>query len=313
MMNQGIHFQDKNKYSLRYVKLLGILLAAFSLLIFAIVLWPRQTDNKQISLGQTFDQGNNQFQFAGADTDKQSAAMCFYVTKNTIDPLAPLTTVVVTKKTHSGNDFHTQLKQVADDYYVVKLKKSAISNGRLFVKLGSKKDLSGVTSAIDFVLLDLRHPTKVTSLTEGIYLKNYLKILRSNTTNRIASLEKKLVQYNHDLQILKTSLARQKDTANLQVGKQKRATEQRMTQTETNIQDKKQDISDTQSAIKVAQSNLQSYEKRYQHYADHWVRMCVCNDRISKSALGVTVNALLRCEWCNTENESALTVNLNFC
>ncbi|EPC84625.1 hypothetical protein Lpp124_06493, partial [Lacticaseibacillus paracasei subsp. paracasei CNCM I-4649] len=23
MMNQGIHFQDKNKYSLRYVKLLG--------------------------------------------------------------------------------------------------------------------------------------------------------------------------------------------------------------------------------------------------------------------------------------------------
>ncbi|MDM7542835.1 hypothetical protein QUD76_13770, partial [Lacticaseibacillus paracasei] len=82
-------------------------------------------------------------------------------------------------------------------------------------------------------------------------------------------LEKKLVQYNHDLQILKTSLARQKDTANLQVGKQKRATEQRMTQTETNIQDKKQDISDTQSAIKVAQNNLQSYEKRYQHYAHH--------------------------------------------
>ncbi|MEN3096351.1 hypothetical protein [Lacticaseibacillus paracasei] len=269
MMNQGIHFQDKNKYSLRYVKLLGILLAAFSLLIFAIVLWPRQTDNKQISLGQTFDQGNNQFQFAGVDTDKQNAAMYFYVTKNTIDPLAPLTTVVVTKKTHSGSDFHTQLKQIADDYYVVKLKKSAINNGRLFVKLGSKKDLSGVTSAIDFVLLDLRHPTKVTSLTEGIYLKNYLKILRSNTTNRIASLEKKLVQYNHDLQILKTSLARQKDTASLQVGKQKRATEQRMTQTETNIQDKKQNISDTQSAIKVAQSNLQSYEKRYQHYADH--------------------------------------------
>lgn len=63
---------------------------------------------------------------------------------------------------------------------------------------------------------------------------------------------------------MKTSLARQKDTANLQVGKQKRATEQRMTQTETNIQDKKQDISDTQSAIKVAQNNLQSYEKRYQ-------------------------------------------------
>ena len=269
MMNQGIHFQDKNKYSLRYVKLLGILLAAFSLLIFAIVLWPRQTDNKQISLGQTFDQGNNQFQFAGVDTDKQNAAMYFYVTKNTIDPLAPLTTVVVTKKTHSGSDFHTQLKQIADDYYVVKLKKSAISNGRLFVKLGSKKDLSGVTSAIDFVLLDLRHPTKVTSLTESVYLKNYLKILRSNTTNRVASLEKKLVQYNHDLQILKTSLARQKDTANLQVGKQKRATEQRMTQTETNIQDKKQDISDTQSAIKVAQSNLQSYEKRYQHYAHH--------------------------------------------
>ncbi|MDE5159131.1 hypothetical protein PX674_14390, partial [Lacticaseibacillus paracasei] len=77
------------------------------------------------------------------------------------------------------------------------------------------------------------------------------------------------VQYNHDLKILKTSLARQKDTANLQVGEQKRATERRMTQTETNIQDKKQDISDTQSAIKVAQSNLQSYEKRYQHYADH--------------------------------------------
>ena len=126
-----IHFQDKNKYSLRYVKLLGILLAAFSLLIFAIVLWPRQTDNKQISLGQTFDQGNNQFQFAGVDTDKQNAAMYFYVTKNTIDPLAPLTTVVVTKKTHSGSDFHTQLKQIADDYYVVKLKKSAISNGRL--------------------------------------------------------------------------------------------------------------------------------------------------------------------------------------
>ena len=269
MMNQGIHFQDKNKYSLRYVKLLGILLAAFSLLIFAIVLWPRQTDNKQISLGQTFDQGNNQFQFAGVDTDKQNTAMYFYVTKNTIDPLAPLTTVVVTKKTHSGSDFHTQLKQIADDYYVVKLKKSAINNGRLFVKLGSKKDLSGVTSAIDFVLLDLRHPTKVTSLTEGVYLKNYLKILRSNTTNRVASLEKKLVQYNHDLQILKTSLARQKDTANLQVGKQKRATEQRMTQTETNIQDKKQDISDTQSAIKVAQNNLQSYEKRYQHYAHH--------------------------------------------
>lgn len=192
MMNQGIHFQDKNKYSLRYVKLLGILLAAFSLLIFAIVLWPRQTDNKQISLGQTFDQGNNQFQFAGVDTDKQSAAMCFYVTKNTIDPLAPLTTVVVTKKTHSGSDFHTQLKQIADDYYVVKLKKSAINNGRLFVKLGSKKDLSGVTSAIDFVLLDLRHPNKVMSLTEGVYLKNYLKILRSNTTNRVASLEKNL-------------------------------------------------------------------------------------------------------------------------
>ena len=259
----------KNKYSLRYVKLLGILLAAFSLLIFAIVLWPRQTDNKQISLGQTFDQGNNQFQFAGVDTDKQNAAMYFYVTKNTIDPLSPLTTVVVTKKTHSGNDFHTQLKQIADDYYVVKLKKSAISNGRLFVKLGSKKDLSGVTSAIDFVLLDLRHPSKVTTLTEGVYLKNYLKILRSNTTNRVASLEKKLVQYNHDLQILKASLARQKDTANLQVGKQRRATEQRMTQTETNIQDKKQDISDTQSAIKVAQNNLQSYEKRYQHYAHH--------------------------------------------
>ncbi|MDS0816800.1 hypothetical protein NUG24_13690, partial [Lacticaseibacillus paracasei] len=59
------------------------------------------------------------------------------------------------------------------------------------------------------------------------------------------------------------------DTANLQVGKQKRATEQRMTQTETNIQDKKQDISDTQSAIKVAQNNRQSYEKRYQHYAHH--------------------------------------------
>ena len=50
MMNQGIHFQDKNKYS----------------------------------LGQTFDQGNNQFQFAGVDTDKQNAAMYFYVTKNTI-------------------------------------------------------------------------------------------------------------------------------------------------------------------------------------------------------------------------------------
>ncbi|MFK5270235.1 hypothetical protein ACI3P6_17715, partial [Lacticaseibacillus paracasei] len=72
-----------------------------------------------------------------------------------------------------------------------------------------------LTSAIDFVLLDLRHPTKVTSLTEGVYLKNYLKILRSNTTNRVTFLEKKLVQYNHDLQILKTSLARQKDTANL--------------------------------------------------------------------------------------------------
>ena len=106
MMNQGIHFQDKNKYS----------------------------------LGQTFDQGNNQFQFAGVDTDKQNAAMYFYVTKNTIDPLAPLTTVVVTKKTHSGSDFHTQLKQIADDYYVVRFKKSAISNGRLFVKLGSKKE-----------------------------------------------------------------------------------------------------------------------------------------------------------------------------
>ncbi|NMN66837.1 hypothetical protein LCCRF28_00029500, partial [Lactobacillus casei CRF28] len=36
-----------------------------------------------------------------------------------------------------------------------------------------------------------------------------------------------------------------------------------------NIQDKKQDISDTQSAIKVAQNNLQSYEKRYQQYANH--------------------------------------------
>ena len=152
----------------------------------------------------------------------------------------------------------------------------------------------------------------MTSLTEGVYLKNYLKILRSNTTNRVASLEKKLVQYNHDLQILKTSLARQKDTANLQVGKQKRATEQRMTQTETNIQDKKQDISDTQSAIKVAQNNLQSYEKRYQHYAHHWVHMCACNDHISNSVFGVTANALLRCGWCNTENESALTVNLHF-
>jgi len=137
--------------------------------------------------------------------------------------------------------------------------------------MGSKKDLSGVTSAIDFVLLDLRHPSKVTTLTEGVYLENYLKILRSNTTDRVASLHKKLVQYNRDLQILKASLARQKDTANLQVGKQKRATEQRMTQTETNLQDKKQDISDTQSAIKVAQNNLQSYEKRYQHYAHHWI------------------------------------------
>lgn len=161
------------------------------------------------------------------------------------------------------------MKRAADDYYVIKLKKSAINNGRLFIKLGFKKDLSGVTSAIDFVLLDLRHPSKVTTLTEGVYLKNYLKILRSNMTNRVASLQKKLVQYNHDLQILKASLARQKDTANLQVGKQKRATEQRITQTETNLKDKKQDISDTQSAIKVAQNNFQSYEKRYQHYAHH--------------------------------------------
>ena len=204
------------------------------------------------------------------------------------------------------------MKRAADDYYVIKLKKSAINNGRLFIKLGFKKDLSGVTSAIDFVLLDLCHPSKVTMLTEGVYLKNYLKILRSNMTNRVASLQKKLVQYNRDLQILKASLARQKDTANLQVGKQKRATEQRMTQTETNIQDKKQDISDTQSAIKVAQNNLQSYEKRYQHYAHHWVHMCACNDHIPKSVFGVTANALLRCGWCNTENESALTVNLHF-
>ena len=73
----------------------------------------------------------------------------------------------------------------------------------------------------------------------------------------------------HDLQILKISLARQKDTANLQVIKQKRVTEQRMTQAKTNLQVEKQDISDTQSAIKVAQNNLQSYEKRYQHYAHH--------------------------------------------
>ncbi|EKQ22462.1 hypothetical protein LCAUCD174_0555 [Lacticaseibacillus paracasei] len=64
-------------------------------------------------------------------------------------------------------------------------------------------------------------------------------------------------------------MARQKDTADLQVGKQKRATEQRMTQTKTNLQDKNQDISDTQSAIKVAQNNLQTYEKRYDHYANH--------------------------------------------
>ena len=79
MMSQGIHFQDKNKYSLRYVKLLGILLAAFSLLIFAIVLWPRQTDNKQISLGQTFDQGNNQFQFAALDDPCTVSPLCpFY-------------------------------------------------------------------------------------------------------------------------------------------------------------------------------------------------------------------------------------------
>ena len=95
--------------------------------------------------------------------------------------------------------------------------------------------------------------------------------IRQNRTIFVRTIDilAKLVQYNHDLQILKTSLARQKDTANLQVGKQKRATEQRMMQTETNIQDKKQDISNTQSAIKVAQNNLQSYEKRYQNYAHH--------------------------------------------
>lgn len=109
--------------------------------------------------------------------------MYFYATNNTIDPVAPLTTVVVTRKTHTNSDFHTQLEQIADDYYVVKLKKSAISNGHLFIKLDSKKDLLGVTSAIEFVLLDLRHPSKVTSLAEDVYLKNYLKILRSNTTN----------------------------------------------------------------------------------------------------------------------------------
>ena len=98
MMNQGIHFQDKNKYSLRYVKLLGILLAAFSLLILrSFYGLAKPTTNKSV-LVQTFDQGNNQFQFAGVDTDKQNAAMYFYVTKNTIDPLAPLTTVVVTKR-----------------------------------------------------------------------------------------------------------------------------------------------------------------------------------------------------------------------
>jgi hypothetical protein len=27
----------------------------------------------------------------------------------------------------------------------------------------------------------------------------------------------------------------------------------------------------------VAQNNLQSYEKRYQHYAHHWVHMCACS------------------------------------
>jgi hypothetical protein len=26
----------------------------------------------------------------------------------------------------------------------------------------------------------------------------------------------------------------------------------------------------------VAQNNLQSYEKRYQNYAHHWVRMYIC-------------------------------------
>ncbi|EKQ05574.1 hypothetical protein LCAA2362_1460 [Lacticaseibacillus casei A2-362] len=44
-------------------------------------------------------------------------------------------------------------------------------------------------------------------------------------------------------------MARQKDTADLQVGKQKRATEQRMTQTKTNLQDKNQDISGSYAVI----------------------------------------------------------------
>lgn len=261
----AITLRRVNKVERKNFRLLaGIVIALIT--VFAVVFfYPAKKSESGLKILDSFSQADNTFIYAGAAKHgSHTYQLDFYVSKNEIDPLNPLTVEVETKGHGDKKTLKSKLVEVSGDFYSVIVDHVPANQKLINIKLGTKKAMNGTLTSLGPVTLLISKHRKLSAgnPNSADLQNNYYQWMVGYYQRKVKKTKAKNVKLKSQISSLKQSVTKLEKSLDVQSGTQKKNTEQKIT-------DIKADLKSNTSQIESNVSRIKKYEEAGRKYQEH--------------------------------------------